>query len=306
MEVVQPQSSANIKKTSPILKPGLIFILLTLPALILYLVFFLYPVLMGLYYSMTNWDGFSRSYSYIGLKNYMDILKDQRFVNSMKFTLYYTILDVTIKLFIALLLAMLLSGKVKYRGFMRSVYFFPAVLSLITVGLVFNQIFYAVLPHIGEALGIEWLSRNLLGNSDTAVYGIIFTNIWQGISIPMVIFMAGLASVPQDLREAALIDGANGYQRFFAITLPFLIPMLNVNLVISITGALTVFDYIVAMTDGGPASATESIGYLIYRHGINEMKFGYGTAESIYIFLLIVMISVIQIKVLNRKEVGQQ
>jgi raffinose/stachyose/melibiose transport system permease protein len=306
MEVVRPQSSANIKKTSPILKPGLIFILLTLPALILYLVFFLYPVLMGLYYSMTNWDGFSRSYSYIGLKNYMDILKDQRFVNSMKFTLYYTILDVTIKLFIALLLAMLLSGKVKYRGFMRSVYFFPAVLSLITVGLVFNQIFYAVLPHIGEALGIEWLSRNLLGNSDTAVYGIIFTNIWQGISIPMVIFMAGLASVPQDLREAALIDGANGYQRFFAITLPFLIPMLNVNLVISITGALTVFDYIVAMTDGGPASATESIGYLIYRHGINEMKFGYGTAESIYIFLLIVMISVIQIKVLNRKEVGQQ
>ncbi|PZE22853.1 sugar ABC transporter permease [Paenibacillus xerothermodurans] len=284
----------------------LIFFLFTLPALLLYLAFFFYPALSGFFYSFTNWDGVSKSYKIIGFKNYIDILKDKRFLNALNFTLYYTVIDVTLKLSLALILAMLLSSKIKFRGFMRSVYFFPAVLSLITVGLIFNQLFYAVIPRIGEGLGIELLSRNILANKDTAVYGIILTNIWQGISIPMVIFMAGLASVPKDLHEAATIDGASPFQRFLSITIPFLIPMLNVNLVLTIKGGLTVFDYIVAMTDGGPAQATESIGYLIYRHGMNEMKFGYGTAESIYIFLMVGIISIIQIKLLNRKEAGQQ
>jgi raffinose/stachyose/melibiose transport system permease protein len=293
------------KKWHTFRRSGLIYFLFTLPALLLYLAFFLYPALSGFFYSFTNWDGISKSYKIIGLKNYLDISHDSRFLNSLNFTLYYTLIDVVFKLFIALVLALLLSSNVKFRGFMRSVYFFPAVLSLITVGLIFNQMFYAVIPKIGEYLGIELLSRNILANQDTAVYGVILTNLWQGVSIPMVIFMAGLSSVPKDLHEAATIDGASSMQRFFSITLPFLIPMLNVNLVLTIKGALTVFDYIVAMTDGGPAQATESIGYLIYRHGMNEMKFGYGTAESICIFLMVGIISIVQIKLLNRKEAGQ-
>ncbi|TDF95973.1 sugar ABC transporter permease [Paenibacillus piri] len=287
-------------------RSGLVYFMFTLPALLLYLAFFFYPAISGFFYSFTNWDGISKVYKFVGIKNYIDIMKDTRFLHALRFTLYYTMIDVIVKLLLALILAMLLSSNIKLRGLIRSVYFFPAVLSLLTVGLIFNQMFYAVLPRIGESLGIELLSRNILANKDTAVYGIILTNIWQGISIPMVIFMAGLSSVPKDLHEAATIDGASPFQRFFSITLPFLIPMLNVNLVLAIKGALTVFDYIVAMTDGGPAQATESIGYLIYRHGMNEMKFGYGTAESIYIFLMVGIISIIQIKVLNRKEAGQQ
>ncbi|WP_243633113.1 carbohydrate ABC transporter permease [Paenibacillus xerothermodurans] len=306
MQVHAPHTVPAKKKRLSIRRSTLIFFLFTLPALLLYLAFFFYPALSGFFYSFTNWDGVSKSYKIIGFKNYIDILKDKRFLNALNFTLYYTVIDVTLKLSLALILAMLLSSKIKFRGFMRSVYFFPAVLSLITVGLIFNQLFYAVIPRIGEGLGIELLSRNILANKDTAVYGIILTNIWQGISIPMVIFMAGLASVPKDLHEAATIDGASPFQRFLSITIPFLIPMLNVNLVLTIKGGLTVFDYIVAMTDGGPAQATESIGYLIYRHGMNEMKFGYGTAESIYIFLMVGIISIIQIKLLNRKEAGQQ
>jgi raffinose/stachyose/melibiose transport system permease protein len=203
-------------------------------------------------------------------------------------------------------LAILLSGHIKLRGFFRSVYFFPAVLSMITVGLIFNQIFFSVVPSIGEALGVEWLSRNILGNKNTAIFGIVLTNVWQGFAVPMVIFIAGLSAVPNELREAATIDGATAFRRFVSVTLPFLIPVLNVNLVIAIKGGLTVFDYIVAMTDGGPAQATESIGFLIYKHGMSEMKFGYGTAEAIYIFVMIALISFVQIKLLNRKEAGQQ
>ncbi|TBL78652.1 carbohydrate ABC transporter permease [Paenibacillus thalictri] len=287
-------------------KSGFTFFMLTVPTLLLYLFFFVLPVGMGIYYSTTNWDGFSLSYKFVGLKNYIDLLKDSRFLESMQFTFLYMALVVVVKLFLALLLAFFLSGSIKLRGLIRSVYFFPAVLSTITVGLIFNRIFYSVFPAIGTALGIDWLSQNLLGSKSTAIYGVAFTNIWQGVAVPMVIFIAGLASVPKDLKEAAVIDGATPVQRFFSVTLPFLIPMLTVNVVLAIKGALTVFDYIVAMTDGGPGHATESIGFLIYRHGMNEMKFGYGTAEAIYVFLLIGIISFIQIKLLSRKEVGQQ
>ncbi|MCR8658569.1 carbohydrate ABC transporter permease [Paenibacillus endoradicis] len=284
-------------------KAALIFFLLTVPTLLLYIVFFVFPLGMGTYYSMTDWDGFSLNYRFIGLKNYIDILQDKRFLQSVNFTFLYAFIVVVIKLFIALMLAIFLSGKLKFRGFFRSVYFFPAVLSMITVGLIFNQIYYSVFPSIGQTLGIDWLSRNILGNKSTAIFGIALTNIWHGIATPMVIFIAGLASVPKDLKEASLIDGATPMQRFFSVSLPFLIPMLTVNLVMSIKSSLTVFDYIVAMTDGG--FGTESMGFLIYKHGMAEMKFGYGTAEAIYVFVMIAVISFIQIKFLNRKEAGQ-
>lgn len=287
-------------------KPGTVFFLFTLPAVVLYSLFFLAPVFIGFYYSLTNWDGFSRSYDMVGLQNYISILQDKRFMNGLSFTLLYTVIIVIGKLGIALVLALLLSRSLKFRGFFRSVYFFPAVLSMITVGLMFNQFFYSLFPPIGEKLGIEWLSRNLLGNPDTAIFGIAFTNIWQGFAVPMVIFIAGLASVPKDIKEAAVIDGATPRQRFFSVTIPFLIPMLTVNVVLAIKGGLTVFDYIVAMTNGGPSQSTESLGFLIYQHGMNEMKFGYGTAEAIYVFILIGLISFIQIKLLSRKEAGQQ
>ncbi|MFF3923427.1 carbohydrate ABC transporter permease [Paenibacillus lactis] len=288
------------------LKPGTVFFMMTFPAVLLYCLFFLAPVFIGFYYSLTNWDGFSLSYDMVGFQNYIDILQDKRFLNGLSFTLLYTVIVVFGKLSVALVLALLLSRPLKLRGLFRSIYFFPAVLSMITVGLMFNQFFYSLFPPIGEKLGIEWLSLNLLGNPDTAILGIALTNIWQGFAIPMVIFIAGLSNVPKDIIEAAVIDGASPVQRFFSITIPYLIPMLTVNVVLAVKGGLTVFDYIVAMTNGGPSKSTESMGFLIYQHGMSEMKFGYGTAEAIYVFILIGVLSFIQIKLLARKEVGQQ
>jgi len=286
--------------------PGTAFFLLTAPAVLLYVAFFLIPVFIGFYYSLTNWDGFSLKYDMVGFKNYVNILKDSRFLNGLSFTLLYTVVVVIAKLSIALILALLLNQSLKLRGLFRSIYFFPAVLSMITVGMIFNRFFYSLFPPIGEALGIEWLSRNILGNADTAIFGIALTNVWQGFAVPMVIFIAGLSSVPKDLTEAAVIDGATPLQRFFSVTLPFLIPMLTVNVVLAVKGGLTVFDYIVAMTDGGPSQSTESLGFLIYKHGFTETKFGYGTAEAMYVLLLIAIVSFIQIKLLSRKEAGQQ
>ncbi|MNZ75648.1 sn-glycerol-3-phosphate transport system permease protein UgpA [compost metagenome] len=299
--LTQTQSNRKLHRSSSI-----VFFLFTLIPILLYLCFFIYPAALGFMFSLTNYDGLSRSYDFIGLSNYINILKDSRVGNSVQFTSFYTIVVTFLKLFIALVLAILLSSKLRGRGFMRSVYFFPAVLSLITTGLIFSEIFKVVLPQIGERLNILWMTDNILADPQNAIIGIIIADLWHGVAVPMVIFMAGLGNVPNDLREASVLDGANPLQQFFYITLPFLIPMLNVNLVLSIKASITVFDLIMAMTSGGPGQATESIGYLIYNQGFNDLKFGYAAAESIYVFLAIGIISFLQIKLLNRKEVGQQ
>lgn len=282
------------------------FVLLTLPAALLYLAFFIYPVLSGFYYSMTDWDGISRSYRFIGVGNYVQIAQDSRFLHALGFTLYYTAISVVLLIAAALGTALLLSGNLRCKALIRSIYFFPAVISLVTVATIFNQLFYAVLPSVGQLTGIEWLSKNILTSPHTAIYGIVAANLWHGFAIPMVIFMAGLSSVPKDMHEAAIIDGAGPVQRFRYVTIPFLIPMMIVNVVMLTKSGLMVFDFVYVMTNGGPVQSTESIGLLIYNHGFNELKFGYGTAEAIVTFFIIASVSFIQIRWLNRKGVGQQ
>ncbi|MEG1427585.1 MAG: sugar ABC transporter permease [Oscillospiraceae bacterium] len=281
------------------------YVLLTLPALGLYTFFFIVPASIGVFYSLTDWSGISKTFNFIGLQNYLTMFTDARFKNALTFTLLYALLLVVITLAISLSLALLLSRDMKGRGFFRSVFFFPAVLSLITVGLIFNQLFYIPIPQLGKMLGIEALSSNILGNEKLAGIGILITNLWQAVALPTVIFLAGLQSVPVSLYEAATIDGAGAFQKFRYITIPFLIPMLSVNLVMLIRNGLTVFDYIQAMTGGGPGTSTESIGFLIYRLGFTQYKFSYGAAQSIVLLLVIVAISLIQNRVLSKKEVGQ-
>ncbi|MCS7461451.1 sugar ABC transporter permease [Paenibacillus doosanensis] len=298
--------SRTKKERSLSRKSMVIYFLLTLPALLLFLWFFCYPVFMGVLYSFTNWDGISKAYKFIGFSNYTDIFRESRFIGASLFTVKYTIIAVFLKTSISTIVSLLLFNVTRFRGFLRSVYFLPGVLSLLTISLVFNEIFREIVPHFGQFFGIELLSRNILGYAETALFGIVIVNVWHGIAVPIVILLAGLTSVPKDLLEAAKIDGANRVQSFFAITLPFLIPMLTVVIVLAFKSGFSVFDSIMALTGGGPGTSTESIAFLIYKHGLNEYKFGRASAESLVLFLIIAAVSFIQIKWLNRKEVGQQ
>lgn len=276
-------------------------ILFTFPAMILYLVFFVYPVLLGIYYSSTNWDGISRKYSFIGIDNYVRIIQDERFYRALLFNLKYSVLLLIGIILISLVLALLMHARIRYKPVFKAIYFFPAVLSLITVGLIWNEIFYRVVPSIGKMLGIEALSHNILSNPDTAMYGILIVNVWQGVSVPIILFLAGLQSIPSEMYEASLIDGANSLQRFVYITLPFLIPVLNVVFIVTLKGGLMVFDYIMTLTQGGPGFATESISLLIYNHAFTERKFGYSVAESVVLLLLITAISFLHHAITNKK-----
>lgn len=280
------------------------FACFTLPGLLLYSVFFILPIGMGAYYSMTDWNGISRKFNFIGLKNYAEVFKDKRFISAFFFNVKYCLMLTICVVTLGILLALLLNSKIKGITFFRSMYFLPAVLSMITVGLIFNQIFYRALPVIGQGLGIEVLSKNILSNPKLAVYGILFVNVWQGVAMPTLLFLAGLQTIPADLYEAAAIDGATAWQRFKSITIPFLMPVLSVVMVLTVKGGLTVFDYVKSLTDGGPGGVTESMSLLIYNNAFAaEMKFSYAVAQAIVVGVLIAVISAVQIAITNKKKV---
>lgn len=279
------------------------YALFTIPGVLLYSVFFITPIVMGIYYSMTNWNGISRKYQFIGLDNYLSVLTDKRFGKSLMFNLEYTLILLVLTIVLSVSLALLLNNKIKGRGFFRAIYFLPAVLSMLTVGLIFNQIYYRALPLLGESAGIKALSTNILANPKLAMFGVLFVHLWQGCAMPTVIILAGLQSIPEELYEAAALDGANGWHRFTAITIPYLLPVLSVVLVLTLKGGLMVFDYIMSLTQGGPAGVTESVAMLIYKHGFVENKYSYGIAEAVITGAVIAAISAIQITATNRKKV---
>lgn len=277
----------------------------TVPTLLLYGLFFLLPLGMGLYYSMTDWNGISQSFTFVGLKNYLQMFSDHRVLNSLSFSIRYAVLLVIFVNTLAIFLALILDAPLKGKNFFRALYFFPAIISLVVVGLVFDQILYHAIPRIGKLLEIDFLKRNLLGNRDAVFWVVLFVSIWRETAVPTVLILAGLQTVPPELIESAVLDGASYLTRLRKIIFPFLVPVFSMNLVLTVKSGVMVFDIIKAMTGGGPGISTESIGILIYKKGFEEMQFGFASSLSFLLFGIVALISFVQIGVLRKKEVGQ-
>lgn len=277
----------------------------TVPALLLYAVFFIYPMVNGFLYSLTDWDGLSKTKRFIGLKNYATLVQDDRIRNSLGFTFKYALSLIVLTVILAIIVALLLNRVHRFQSFYRTSYFFPAVLSMITVGLIWNQLFANAVPIFGKAIGSGLLSHNLLSDPKLAFFGILFVSLWQGLAIPILLFLAALQSVPKDLLEAASLDGANTWHRFKSVVLPFLIPVLNIVVVLTAKNGLTSFDYIVAMTGGGPGKVTETVGLLVYNFAFQDFKFSYASSLAMVIFVVIGIISILQIRTMRKFEVNQ-
>ena len=277
--------------------------LFCLPGFIAYCVFLIFPILMGIYYSFMDWNGISKGYNFIGFANYAKLFTDKKFGEALLFNFRYTIMLIVGVVVISVVLALLLNKEFKGRSFFRTLYFLPAVLSMITVSLVFKQVFFYVLPAIGKALGIEALSTNILASKQNAIYGVLFVHLWQGVALPTLLFLAGLQTIPTELYEAAAIDGANGWQQFKHITVAYLIPTLSVVLVLLVKQGLMVFDYVKSMTAGGPGTATQTIALLVYNNGFERNRYSYSIAQAIATGVIIALISAIQIQASNRKKV---
>lgn len=270
---------------------------------VLQLVFFYLPMAQGAFYSLTNWTGLTYNFDFIGLKNYQIIATDPRFIKSIGFTIVITVCMIVGQVALGILIARTLNSKLKGRSFFRAWFFFPAVLSGLVVSLIFRQIFNYGLPGIGEALGIEFLQTSLLGTTWGAIFAVIFVLLWQGVAMPIIIFLAGLQSIPDEVLEAAMIDGANSKQIFWNIELTYLLPSISMVFIMALKGGLTAFDQIFALTGGGPNNATTSLGLLVYNYAFLSNQYGYANAIALILFILIAIVSLGQIKLSKKFEI---
>lgn len=275
-------------------------------ALVLYTVFFIVPALYSFYFSLTDWNGYSLEYHFVGFKNFARVFQNKDFFNSIKFTLIYTIVINATTIPCSVFLGILLTKKLRGVNFFRSIFFYPAIISMLSLGLIFNEIFRRMLPMIGQSLGVGALETSLLSTKAGAVAAVIILGFWQNLSIPTVLLIAALQSVPGELTEAAKIDGAGAIARFRVVTFPYLASTLVICLVKGVRDALVVFDYIISLTQGGPAKATTSMGYMIYLIGTTGMKFSQGCATAIVLFIFIALASFLIMKVVGGGGIEQQ
>lgn len=281
-------------------------ILFILPSFILYTLFVIYPTLNSFNLSFTNWDGVSDTIHYIGFDNFVEMFHSERVYNALKNTLIISFSLVVLENILAILLAMLVDQVRWLKNFFRSIFYFPVLLSGIVMGFVWAIIFnynFGVINQLLDRIGLESLKVDWLGSPKYALLAIIITTVWKGAGYYMIIYLAGLQGIPPELHEAAAIDGANRWQQFRHVTFPLLAGAMTVCIMLSMISALKIFDQIAVMTDGGPGFATETLTYIVYKVGFGELRQGYGTALSLVLFVLILVVSLIQIKLLRKREV---
>lgn len=271
------------------------------PGVVLLFCFMTVPALMGMFYSLTDYRGYG-GWKFIGLSNYRNLVKDSSILHSYIFTLGFAFLAAILTNMISLLLAAALTQNIRLKGFLRGVFFLPAVLATIVIGYVFNFIFSQAITSIGKGLHNDFLSRSLLGNPQWAWVAIVIVAVWQACAVTTVIYMTGIESISSDIYEAAKVDGANRRQVFWRITLPLVMPFVAVNMVLQLKNQLQVFDLVVALTNGGPGTATQSISFLIYRNGFQGGQFAYQSANAVMYFVLILFISLVQMRLFRSRE----
>ena len=242
------------------------------------------------------------SYDYVGFRNYMDLFTDTRVLQSYWFTFKLAIVTTIVVNVISLLLALALNSKIRAKSFFRGAYFLPNILGSLVVGYIFNYFFTYIVPAVADTVGVEGLKSSILSNPNTAWIGIMIVCAWQAIAMNTIIYISGLQTVPVDVYEAGELDGATGIMKFRKLTFPLIIPFFSINMVLCIKNFLMVFDQIMALTKGGPAQSTESISYLIYNNGMSGGQFGFQSANAVVFFIVIVIISVMQMKISSKKE----
>lgn len=280
------------------------YLLLVLPGLIIFTIGLIIPLLLAFRYSFTSWDGMSAEKPFVGLKNYLDLLQDADFRSAWWFTLKFTIGNTIIQNVLALLFAVALDSGIKAQKVYRTAFFVPCLISALIVGFVWLKMFSNVLPAVNDLLGTNF-NFLLFGDGKTVLSGLLIANNWQWVGYWMLIYLAGLQSIPGDLYEAAKVDGAGAWTRFKNVTIPMLAPAITICVVGITTGSLKVYDLLVSSTKGGPGRASTSVIYQTYTTAINGRQYGYGSAMSVSLVIVLLLVALIQVKGLKSKEVQQ-
>mgnify|MGYP004684431843 CR=1 FL=1 len=298
MKLIKTKKAVNIFNT----------LLFLLPALIIYTLFRMGPAIASLFYGITDWNGLSKDYNFIGFSNYLEAFGDPLFRTAVKNTILYSVVVVFLQNGLGLFFAVLLDKQwLRGRNFFRVTLFFPAVLNTAAICFIWGTI---LSPTIGiwkpvtQALGISTLlPSDLLGSSGSALITVALVNVWQYIGYSMVIYLAGLQSVSKDYYEAAAIDGCSEYKMFWKITLPLIAPSITINIILTTVGTLKEFEHIYTLTAGGPGNASHVMGTAIYQVAFGStQRFGYGIAISTMLMLAICAITILQRRIMRKVE----
>lgn len=279
-------------------------IIFTGPSTLFFILIVAAPFMLGLYYSFTSWNGISRHADPVGINNYIHIFtRDLDFLNSFTFTVKFTLFSVVLTNLVAFILAYLLTKPFRTRNVMRTVFFMPHVIGGLLLGFIWQFIFVRGFSSIGEMTGLSFFQLPWLGTESTSFWAIVIVFVWQNAGYLMVIYISAMNNVPKNLMEAAQVDGAGKRQVLGRIVVPLIMPAVTVCLFLAISWSFKLFDLNLSLTKGGPFKSTESVALNIYNEAFNISRFGMGSAKAILFFLIVAVISLLQVWATKSKEV---
>ena len=284
-------------------RTNLTLLLFCAPALIVYLVFKLIPAISGIGYAMTDWNGLSKDFDFVFLDNFIEVFSDKYFWQSVWFTFKYVAVMVVVANVVALLLAVAIESRRHGKGIYRTIYYMPNMISMVIGGYMWMFIFTQVLYYMADNWGFTFLDHSWIGDPRFSFWAIVIVSTWSMVGYLMIIYLAALQGVLADIIEAAELAGANSRQCFFKITLPMILPALTICVFWTLTPGFQVFDVIYSLTGGGPGRATQSVAMNIYEEAFRgNIRYGYATAKSTILFLIVMVITLIQLRVMKSRE----
>ncbi|MEU6251351.1 sugar ABC transporter permease [Streptomyces sp. NPDC047043] len=275
-----------------------------LPAMLLFAFVVLVPSGRGVYYAFTNWDGLDPHFSFVGLDNFAEMFRDADAKQAIWHTLLIAVSITIVQNGVGLLLALGVNTAIKSRNLLRVLLFAPAVITPIVTAYLWRNLLGpdGAVNSLFGAVGLDGLRKDWLGSPQLALWSVIAVIVWQYAGYSMVIFLAGLQSVPKEVHEAAAIDGAGAVRRFWSVTRPLLAPAFTINLMLSIIGGIKLFDQVYALTGGGPGHATDTLSTLIYKDAFTLGEFGYSIALAVVLAIIVAVVSTAQYAGLSRSE----
>ena len=282
-------------------KNGLFFWLFLAPVLIALIMVVVIPLLYGVYYSFTNWDGINTPV-FAGISNYMQLLGDEGFRNALWFTTKFAVVSIVLINAIGLGLALLVTQKLKGSNIMRTVFFMPNLIGGLILGFIWQFVFIQGFDAIGQAVGTEAL-QGWLSTTRTCLWGLVILTAWQMSGYIMIIYIAHLEGIPEDLVEAAQIDGANVFQRFRHIIFPLVAPAFTVSMFLTLSNSFKLYDQNLSLTGGAPYNSTQMVAMNIYNTAFLENKMAYAQSKALVFFIIIAVISLTQVYYNKKREV---
>ncbi|MFC7786804.1 carbohydrate ABC transporter permease [Rossellomorea sp. GCM10028870] len=277
--------------------------LFLIPGVIILGAFIFYPMLNAIWLSFTNYNIVTEA-EFIGLENYKELFSDALFWKVLGKTLLYLLIVVPALVILPIFLAILVNQQVKGIGFFRSAYYVPVVTSMVVVGIAWKWVYAdkGILNYILESVGLISEPVNWLTSTSTSIFAVMVVTIWKGLGYYMVIYLAGLQSISDDLYEAAEIDGASKWKQIWHITIPLLMPSIMIVTIMSSISAMKVFEEIYVMTGGGPLNSSKTLVFYIYEEAFDKLQMGYASAAGVILFIITLIFSVINITFMSKKE----